>query len=139
MLPDLRQADNYDCGDTIFRVVCQHHGWTPSAEHLSTPIDGTDPRTLEAAFHKLGRFVRSGTFDLEDLQHFTDKKQPVICLVQYDGTGHYVAVHKVNTKTVHLHCPIRGPIKSTRSQFLADWHDLDRFSHRFHQWGIAPW
>lgn len=137
-LPDIRQRENHDCGDTAFRIVCESHGWRARAA-LSNPIDGTDPRTLEHGFRRLGKRVTSGEMTLADLRHFTRRGCPVIALVQLDGVGHYVVVGQSTSRFVAFQCPSNGPRSLSAAKFLRLWTDIDRSGTIYHQWGIAAW
>lgn len=139
LLPDLRQDKAYDCGDTSIRILCQFHGWALPAAGLSSPIDGTDPRTLETALRSSSIHVESGSLTLASLAHHTGQGWPVICLIQLDGIGHWVVVEKANLRTVTYQCPARGPSRLSSSQWLKAWGDIDRLGARYHQWGIVAW
>lgn len=138
-LPDLRQKADHDCGQTAARVVYQFFGLRGRAPQ-GTPIDGTDPRTLETAFRIAGLAVQSGTMDAADLKHHTGRGRPVACLVtEPDGTGHWVVVGGVRRGRVFFHCPVEGAKAEPVAAFAARWHDSDRVAVRYERWGIAAW
>lgn len=138
-LPDYRQPTDASCGQTAAKVVYGYFG-RRGVRPQGTPIDGTDPRTLESALRLAGLVVQSGSMDADDLKHHTRKGRPVVCLVtEADGTGHWVVVAGVRRGRVHFHCPLVGPRVEPVAAFAARWHDSDRVAVRYEQWGIACW
>lgn len=139
MLPDIRQSKNYDCGDTALRIVCQFHKWRLPLSLTSNPIDGTDPRTIEATFRQTTARVVSGEMNLAMLDHFTRSGWPTIVLIQHDGVGHYVVAESVSRGSVRYQCPSRGPCKETYRKFLTAWNDVDRYGTIYRSWGLVAW
>jgi len=139
ILPDLRQTTGYTCGLTCARIIYDFlgvRGKLPAA----TPHDGTDPMALESAFRVSGLSVQSGTMDLRDLWHHTRQGRPVVCLVTYQGCGHYVVVGGVERNRVHYQCPEIGPSAEYASEFEKKWQDLShRWGHDFKHHGVAVW
>jgi ABC-type bacteriocin/lantibiotic exporter with double-glycine peptidase domain len=136
-LPDIRQVSDYDCGVAASKVVLAYLGHTQRPKLPVTPIDGTDPRTIESAFRQLGLPVFSGQFDIPLLKHCAATDRPVICLVQQGGVGHYVVSAGVFRGTVFYQCPAEGPLSAKAASFLDSWHDADRFGTHFRCFGIA--
>ena len=138
-LPDCRQRDDWSCGQTAARVVFQFHGFRGRSPQGS-PIDGTDPRSLETAFLAAGLLVQSGEMTPADLRHHTRLGRPVVCLVtEPDGVGHYVVVGGLLRGRVRYHCPTVGASSEPVAAFDARWHDSDRVAVRYTRWGIAVW
>jgi ABC-type bacteriocin/lantibiotic exporter with double-glycine peptidase domain len=138
-LPAILQRTDWSCGQVAARVVFQFHGFRGRTPQGS-PIDGTDPRTLETAFRRAGLRVQSGEMEPDDLRHHTRAGRPVVCLVtEDDGVGHYVVVAGVKGRTVFYHCPTAGAKSELLTRFAARWHDSDRVAVRYERWGIAVW
>lgn len=138
-LPTILQRDDWSCGQTAARVVFQHFGLRGRGPQ-GTPQDGTDPRSVEAAFRLAGLRVQSGEMEPDDLRHHTRAGRPVVCLVtEADGVGHYVVVGGVKGRTVYYHCPVAGAKSELLTKFAARWHDSDRVAVRYERWGIACW
>jgi len=137
-LPDIRQQTDYDCGAVCCHIVWQHYGM-PRRRVASTQIDGTDPRTLEAALRVSGLPVLSGEMTLADLSHFT-RTRPVIVLAKTTtdpATGHYMVCAGQRDRRLHFQCPSRGPVVETPRRFDRRWHDVDRHGVTFRRWGIV--
>jgi len=137
-LPDIRQQTDYDCGAVCCHIVWQHYGM-PRRRVASTQIDGTDPRTLEAALRVSGLPVLSGEMTLADLSHFT-RTRPVIVLAKTTtdpATGHYMVCAGQRDRRLYFQCPSRGPVVETPRRFDRRWHDVDRHGVTFRRWGIV--
>jgi hypothetical protein len=138
-LPAILQRNDWSCGQVAARTVFQHFGLRGKAPP-GTPQDGTDPRSIEAAFRLAGLRVQSGEMEVDDLRHHTKAGRPVVCLVtESDGVGHYVTVAGVRGRTVFYHCSVSGARSELLTRFAARWHDSDRVAVRYERWGIAVW
>jgi hypothetical protein len=135
-LPPTLQKNGWSCGEAAARCVFAYHERRAKLPH-ATAVDGTDPRSLEAAFRRAGLPVLSGSMDLDDLKHQTGKGKPVVCLVTEGATGHYVVVAGVAYRSVHYLDPLHGPKREPAAAFLARWHDWDRHGATFERWGIS--
>lgn len=139
MVPVVRQRSGFDCGAAAFESVCRYwetrtrlpHGWP-------NPIDGTDPRVLEAAFRTAGFGVVAGEMDTGTLRHLTGRGLPVLCLVR-DGSGHWVVATKVTRTRVYFMDPERGDTHLPLGRFDSLWSaaDTDRTGTVYHRWGIC--
>jgi hypothetical protein len=79
-LIDLRQQTDYDCGVVCCQIVWEFFG-LPRRRVPASQIDGTDPRTIEAALRQAGLPVLSGEMSLSDLSHFARTRRPTIVLL----------------------------------------------------------
>jgi ABC-type bacteriocin/lantibiotic exporter with double-glycine peptidase domain len=142
-LPDVRQRFDYDCGMAATKTMLAYHGLRTNSYTLASlatnPIDGTDPRAIEATLRRSGLKVISGEMDIEDLKHHTKLGRPVICLVQLDNVGHYLVVGSVKLGQVHFNDPTHGPGKNNIKQFKNRWKDVDRLNTTYTQFGITAW
>jgi ABC-type bacteriocin/lantibiotic exporter with double-glycine peptidase domain len=142
-LPDVRQRFDYDCGAAATKTVLSFYGLKTNTYVLAplatNPIDGTDPRAIEATLRRSGLKVISGEMDLDDLKHHTKLGRPVICLIQLENVGHYVVVGSVKFNQVHFNDPTNGPSKNNLTKFKDRWKDVDRLNTTYHQFGIAAW
>lgn len=136
-LPDVRQRDDYDCGeaaaDTVFRFLC---GRSLSHVALSDAVDGLHPSNLEAGLRRAGLAVQSGTMTVADLQHHTRAGRPVLCPIAHHG-GHWVVVRGVARGKVYYQCPTAGRLSLSLAQWVDAWRDSTRAAHDFDRWGIA--
>jgi ABC-type bacteriocin/lantibiotic exporter with double-glycine peptidase domain len=136
-LPDLRQSSDFDCSDACLRIVFRFFGRARSPA-VATPVDGADPRALEAAFRRAGFFAQAGDgLTPLDLRFHTRLGHPVVCLVtNHDGVGHYVVVAGVARGFVHYQDPETGPGRERAAAFFARWRDSDHDGRRFNRWAI---
>lgn len=142
-LPDVRQQGPSDCGAACAAAVLVHFGRLPlkyaldecSARLLTSGIDGTDPRAIEALFRAEGLRVQSGEMTLPDLRWHTDRGRPVVVVTR----GHYLVVRGLWYTTVYVHDPLEGPKEPRQDAFLVEWEDVDRFGTRYRSFGIAAW
>lgn len=135
-LPVYYQRNNYSCGPVAVRIALDYLG-ARGRRVPASPIDGTDPRTLESALWLAGVAVQAGQMDVDDLRHHTRKGRPVIALVQEDGVGHWIAVAGVERGRVHSVCPVRGVVAERSDEFDGRWWDSDRFGAEYVRWGLA--
>ena len=138
MIPDVRQRTNYDCGPAVVKSVLDHLGLRRSLDHLTSrlltsPIDGTDPRSIEAYLRHEGLKIVAGEMTLADLRHFCQTGRVVICLTK----NHYVAVTKVTASRIYVQDPQAGPCVHRLMDFPPAWVDVDRWGVTYHQFGIA--
>jgi ABC-type bacteriocin/lantibiotic exporter with double-glycine peptidase domain len=141
-LSDMRQKNGYDCGIVAVKVLLKALGkrLTPENEiSLSTsPIDGTDPRSIESLLRKLGLHVLSGEMSWQDLAYFTQTR-PVICLITLDNVGHWVVASGLKDGKLHYQDPSGGPRSLGKKKWHDVWCDIDRLGAIYRQWGIAAW
>lgn len=138
-LMDLRQQTDYDCGVVCCQIVWEFFG-LPRRRVPASQIDGTDPRTIEAALRQAGLPVLSGEMALSDLSHFARTSRPVIVLAKSTSTpetGHYMVCRGQRDRRLHFQCPTRGPVVEMPSRFERRWHDVDRLGTRYSRWGIV--
>jgi ABC-type bacteriocin/lantibiotic exporter with double-glycine peptidase domain len=127
------QQTNSDCGKACVAMVLDYHKVPlKGVECLANAIDGVQVRTIEAFFREKGFTVTSGNFTYKLLEHFYNKKVPVICLLQ----DHYVLVKEVKSFRIVYNCPIKGEVKCTAHQFKKKWHNQVDGDVLFN-WGIA--
>lgn len=138
-IPDIRQAEDYDCGSAALDAVARFHGLRKRGPvRLANPVQGMSPDTVEAVLRSLGLRVLSGTMTLPDLQSLTRSGRPVLCPVTTQGGGgHWVVVRGVARRTVYTHCPLFGRLSVRAADWLAGWRDATRAGHEFDRWGIA--
>jgi hypothetical protein len=136
-LPDLRQRNDWTCGEVVARIVAGYWG-ARLKRPLATPIDGTDPRGLEGSLRLADLNVLSGSMDVADLQYHTRRGRPVICLVtEAGGVGHYVVVGGVRRGVVYMQCPADGWVREPVASFERRWRDVDRCGTVYVRWAIA--
>jgi len=129
-LPDVRQRDNFSCGEQAARVVLQYWGVKPRVITVANPVDGVHPATLVAIFRAAGLRCLTGEASADMLKALTKAGFPVVCLVQKDDDGHWVVVGDVSRGRVRFQCPLGGPGSEPVAAFEERWHDVD-------VWGAA--
>lgn len=141
---DRRQSDGWSCGvvaaSTALELIGYHRDCAtdyPKRYILSTPLDGTDPRILESFFRREFLRVISGDMSVVDLKFHVDLGRPVVCLIQFGGTGHWVTVYRVTRAAVKYHDPAKGFCKLSPAKFRAIWYDRDRNSFVYRGFGVA--
>lgn len=136
-LPDRRQKDTFDCGCAARDILLDYWQVPGKRRPLSNPIDGTDPRALEAALRAAGLAVQAGEMTLDDLRYHTRAGRPVACLVVHEDVGHWLVVGGLVRGRVYRQCPLLGWGHEPAGVFDGRWHDMDRLGVRFSRWGVA--
>lgn len=140
-VPAVRQKKDYDCGTAAARAVFRFHGKSfPDLSELGvpSPIDGTDPRVLEAIIRRAGLGVESGESRVATLRHHTREGRPALVLIQDHGGGHWAVVCGVERGRVHLMDPSVGPRAIPVAEFEAAWLDVCRDGTLYHCWAVVP-
>lgn len=137
-LPDIRQTDDFRCGEKVAQVVFQVLGVRPRVIAVANPLDGTHPATLLAVFRAAGLRCLTGECNLELLKAFTSLGLPVVTLVTKFGDGHWVVVGAVRRGKVEYQCPVDGPCKEPTRAFEERWHDVDGWGTAYRRFVIVP-
>lgn len=139
----IAQKTGYDCGQAVAKAIIYHYGmrWprneTPG---WPCPIDGTDPRTLEAFFRAMNLYVTAGEMSLADLKHHGKMGRCVVCLIRAHDVGHWVISCGIQRRAVYVCDPNIGKVKRhDPGSFLQSWNDTARDGTSYRQWGIAVW
>ena len=135
-LSSIFQTSPHDCGPTAFRIVCDYFSIAPPPP-TSCNIIGVGPDYIEAALRRAGLLVQFGEMTIADLRHHANNERPVICLVNYDGEGHYIVSRGVSRSRVFGVCPTRGRFDMAAADFVAMWNDVSRYGGQYRQFGIA--
>lgn len=136
-VPDIKQGNSHSCGPTVFRCLAEFWG-VKGRVPISTPLDGSHPASIVAAFRKAGLRCLAGEADIAVLTSLLKLGRPVICLVQRGGDGHYVVVTGCARGRVHLHDPIDGARSERVDEFVANWADVDVFGTAYHRFILCP-
>lgn len=137
-LPDIRQTDDFRCGEKVAQVVFQVLGVRPRIIAVANPLDGTHPATLMAVFRAAGLSCLTGEASLDMLRAFTRLGLPVVTLVQKEGEGHWVVVGDVKRGRVYYQCPVDGPCSEPVAAFEERWHDVDGWGTAYRRFVIVP-
>ncbi len=136
ILPDERQRADHDCGLAAMRTVLKYWGYAPRlSANLASEIDGTNPRTIESVFRKMGFSVMSGNMEADHLRAFLRKARPIICAIE----SHYVVISSVARKWIEYQCPSDGPKREVLDTFVERWHDYGGWGEAYSQFGICAW
>ncbi len=139
-IPDIRQADDYDCGSAAVAAVDTFHGARRRAPwNLSNRTDGMSPDTVAALLRAMGYRVLSGPMvaGLADLHHYTRAGLPVLCPITVDAGGHWVVVRGVGRGRVYLHDPTHGARSVRAHTWLDGWRDTSASGHPYDGWGVV--
>jgi len=138
-LPDIRQRDNYDCGNAAVAVVLARYR-VKATVNLATAERGTGPDEIEQYFRRLGLRVIAGSMEIDDLRHMANTLRPVICLCTWPGDvdSHWVIVRGVSRNRVYYHCPQDGPESMTAEAWTAIWQATGRHGP-LKQWAVCGW
>lgn len=138
-LPIVKQKLPHDCGVAVFRSVCRYLKVPTKGNTLDAdPMNGLHPFELEPAFRRLGLTVSAGSMDLDDLRHHARKNRPVVALIRFGDSGHWVVSGGVSRGRVSIMEPFDGVVKWVQeAAFIADWQDYDRQGTLFRNYGIA--
>jgi len=137
-LPAVLQRDDHSCGAAVFACVTRY--WEGRGRKLkSHPVHGTPPDQLEPAFRAAGYSVLSGELDTAAMRSLTALGWPVCCLVQSDGTGHWVVVRGVQRGRVYLMDPADGVRSVPVPEWESVWVDSDRRGTVYRRHGVAVW
>lgn len=137
-LPDVRQADNFSCGEQLARSLLQFWGARPRVIALSNPMDGVHPATLLSIFRAAGLRCLSGEASVELLRGLTALGFPAAALIQKDGDGHWVGVEAVRRGRVEYQCPLEGKCRVPVAEFDAAWHDVDLWGASYRRFVVVP-
>ncbi len=137
-LKDIRQHDDYSCGDACVDVVIRFMGIRTcvSVLTMANAVQGVGPETCESLLRRAGLSVLSGAMTVDDLRHLTKSGRPVLCPTSILG-GHWVVVAGVARGKVHFHDPVSGPSTLKIAEWDEKWHDESRSGHAFRKWGIC--
>jgi len=118
--PFYRQLDAMDCGPTCLRMIAKYHGRNYTVQTLrershitreGVSLLGTSDAAESIGFRSMG--VR---LSLEQLA----KESPLPCIAHWKQ-NHFVVVHKITKKQVHVADPAHGLIKYSREEFNNQW------------------
>lgn len=137
-LKDVRQHDEYSCGDACVDVLLRFWGVRSSVAvlTLANAVQGVGPDACENLLRRAGLSVVSGNITVDDLKNFTKLGRPVMCPVSVHG-GHWVVVSGVARGKVHFQDPTDGPSSLKVADWDAAWHDTSRSGQEFRRWGIC--
>lgn len=138
--PDVRQSQDYNCGDAAVDTVLRHFGVRTCVGFLglANQIQGVGPDSVRALLRKAGLQSCAGTMTVKDLRHHTSLGRLVLCPISHGG-GHWVAVWQVRGRTVYYQCPDRGPQEVGAVPWDNGWRDKNDEGVIYDHYGIATW
>ena len=144
LVPDIRQKTDWDGSyAAATSILLMFNRIAPNTNPaIKQKRQQTNPNNLAEALRSYGLHIQSGEMSQEDLRHHIKQNRPVICLTQYNGTGHYVIVFDVTDYDLGIQCPTQGPIRKSWEDFTKDWWDCIRTENiieSYNQFGIAVW
>ena len=118
----LVSRDSRDCGATVLATVLLQHGYRVSKERLKqlvlTDLHGTSLAALRDTAIHLGFDASAGRARPASL---SDLPAPFIAHVLTQSGGHFVAVHKVSSRSVLIADPMFGLLTISRDDFDRQW------------------
>ena len=146
-LPDVRQAEAWDCGPAATLAVLRYFERGPDdlpalVDALgTTPEAGTKPGAIASYLGSQGLTVTTRLgLDLEHLHRFYMAGQPVLCPCRPTAeanNGHWVVVIGLGLGQVFLHDPMTGRRMLPEADWLAQWRDTDADGRVYERYGIA--
>lgn len=144
-MPIVKQQDLWSCSNAVAGSLIRHFGFPKKeikqivSRMVATPIDGSDPRAVEGFYRSLNLGVVSGNMTWDMLRFFGKKQIPVILLVNFSGTGHYIISLGVKRNRLFYHDPLESEIRSMdRDELDSFWVDWDnRYHVHYKNFGIA--
>ena len=157
-LPSIRQTTDYTCGAASLLSVLNYYGLYEDseidlAEELESDEDwGTDPVNIVKVAQRYGLVTHEHTrMTIESLAEFVRGGIPVIVAYQAWSEeedhwqdcwldGHYSVVVDVDSENVYFEDPSLGAGEIgfiPAGEFLARWHDVDRYGNELRQYGLA--
>ena len=123
--PEYRQLDAMDCGPTCIRMIASYYGREYTLDRLRRAAhldrEGVSMLGMSAAAESIGLQTMAVQVPLEpgdDTPGLTDAPLPAV--VHWEQ-NHFVVVHKIGNKYIHLADPKRGRVKLSRAEFLRGW------------------
>ena len=118
-MPMVWQADEMDCGAACLAMVARAYGRDVSLAHIRgrvhTSVDGTSLAAIVAGAEAIGlraRALKASKGRLDELS--------LPAVVHVEG-NHWVVLHRVGPKRVHVADPARGHLRLARERFEQDW------------------
>jgi hypothetical protein len=139
-LPDVRQRAEWSCGQALLETF--HLYWNKPLPKplgaLANQFQGLSPDSIDSALRASGFSVMSGTMSVDILKALTTAGLPVGCLVQHEGTGHYVSVAGVERNRVYGNCPLIGSFSQPVGEWNNRWWDGSWIGGEFIKWATCP-
>ena len=115
-----RQHDAMDCGPTCLRMVARHHGKVFSLERMRqlahVDREGVSLLGIAEAAQSVGFRTRAYKISFD-----TFRNDLILPAIVHWSQNHFVVVHKVTRRHVHVADPASGPVKYTHAEFLRHW------------------
>lgn len=137
-LPEIRQQNDWSCGQALFRSICEF--WKVKSkpfDQLANPYSGLSPDSFEAALRAVGLSVFSGTLSVDLLGRITKGGLPVACLIEEAGEGHWSGVESVGPSKIRVWCPLNGRLQIPISVWEKNWLCSHYLGGVFERWGIV--
>lgn len=153
--PELRQADNWDCGASSLQSLLLYYGLDLSEADIiniaGTNKDrGTTPAGMIKAVEHYKFNYKAGKLSLTELKKYLNKKVPVILLLQawsdldsvdwkdHWSDGHYVVEIGYLADNIYFEDPYSFSRTFLSEKELEErWHDVDYGGQRHINWGLA--
>jgi ATP-binding cassette, subfamily B, bacterial len=118
--PHYRQLDMMDCGPTCLRMISKHYGRNFSLDSLREKSRisraGVSLLGISKAAESLGFRTLGGRVSFDKLE----EGLMLPCVAHWDK-NHFVVVHKVTRRKVHVADPAKSLMTYTRDEFLDHW------------------
>ncbi|KAB7727302.1 ATP-binding cassette domain-containing protein [Rudanella paleaurantiibacter] len=118
--PHFRQLDMMDCGPTCLRMIAKYYGRNFSLDSLREKSRisraGVSLLGISKAAESLGFRTLGGRVSFEKLEEGV----MLPCVAHWDK-NHFVVVHKITKKKVHVADPAKSLMTYSRDEFLNHW------------------
>jgi ATP-binding cassette subfamily B protein len=117
--PNIRQADQKDCGPTCLKIIAKNYGRTISIQKLrkfsETTREGSNLLFLSDAAEKIGFRTLGAKLSLEMLE-----EAHLPCILHWNS-NHYVVLYRIKRGIYYVSDPAFGLIEYSREDFLKFW------------------
>ena len=118
--PFYKQLDQMDCGPTCLRMIAKHYGLLVSVDELRERAfigkDGVSFAGIAEAAESINLHSLALNINFQSLR----EEIPLPCIA-YWRQRHFVVVHKIDNKYVHVADPAFGLIKYAHADFTKNW------------------
>ncbi len=118
--PHYKQLDMMDCGPTCLRMIAKHYGRNFTLDSLRTKSrisrSGVSLLGISKAAESLGFRTLGGRISYDKLE----SNISLPCVAHWDK-NHFVVIHKVTRKKVHIADPAKSLMVYSKDEFLEHW------------------
>jgi len=118
-----KQMDAMDCGPTCLHMVARHYGRILPMDELREKCGITRLGVTLGGIADAAENFNLKTVAIRASMHSLHEEVPLPCIAHWQQK-HFIVVHAITNKHVHVADPAFGLIKYTRQEFMAGWLDM---------------